>query len=133
MTYRFDFDSTHRVLRGQLEGCINDEGLVEFYKEIGRQCVRVDPQASVADCSAVTSLEVIADTVRTLAKSPAALLGPEKPRFIVAPTPSVFGLARLFQLEGEATWPNLHVVWSLREVCAVMGVQKLRFERLVTE
>lgn len=133
MPYRFDFDSTHQILRGQLEGHIDDEELVEFYKEIGRQCTRIGPQASVADCSGVTSLQVIADTVRSLAKSPPALPGPEKPRFIVAPAPSVFGLARLFQFEGEATLPNLHVVRSLREVCAVMGVQKLRFESMVVE
>lgn len=130
MSYRFDFDPTHQVLRGQLEGPIDDEVLVEFYKEIGRQCARICPQAGVADCSAVTSMAVIAHTVRSLAKSPSAVLGPEKPRFIVAPAPSVFGLARLFQLEGEATLPNLHVVRSLREVCAVMGIQKLRFESM---
>jgi len=127
MAYRFDFDSTHRVLRGQLEGRISDEELIGFYNEIERQCTRVLPEASVADCSAVTSFDGVAETIRTLAKSAPAIPDPEKPRFIVAPAPDIYGLARMFQFEGESMRPNLHVVRSLREVCAIMGVRTLRF------
>ncbi len=130
MPYRFDFDSTHQVLRGQLEGRVSDQELVEFFKEIKREWARLSPQAGVADCSGLTALEVNAQTVRTLAKTPPEDSDAEKPRFIVAPAPDVFGLARLFQFEGEAARPNLHVVRSLREVCVIMGVQKLFFEPL---
>jgi hypothetical protein len=35
--------------------------------------------------------------------------------FMVVPAPDVFGLARLFQFEGEAMRPNLHLHRSLKE------------------
>lgn len=133
MTYRFDFDSTNQILRGQLEGRVTDEDLKEFYQLAREHVVRTSPRVGIADLSAVTSFEVSPDTIRDLAKSSPAMPDPSEVRFIVAPAPSIFGLARMFQVEGESTRPNLHVVCTLREVCAILGVQKVNFNPIQTE
>jgi len=43
-------------------------------------------------------------------------------------SPHIFGLARIFELEGEATRPNLHVVHTEHEAWAILSVKEPRFE-----
>ena len=45
-----------------------------------------------------------------LASLPPVIRDREALRFIIAPSPSIFGLARMFELHGQETRPNLHVV-----------------------
>ena len=42
---------------------------------------------------------------------------------MVAPSDKVFGLARMFELQGEGTRANLHVVRTMKEALAILGVQ----------
>jgi hypothetical protein len=39
----------------------------------------------------------------------------------------MFGMARMFELEGGETRPNLHVVRSEREAFAILGIIKPKF------
>jgi hypothetical protein len=130
MPYHFGFDSTHRILRCQLDGNITDEELREYYRDLERYAKRSDPLAGILDMSGVTSLEVSAHVVRELAKLPPALPDPNRPRVVIAPSPAVFGVARMFELQGQQTRPNLHVVHSEKEAFAILGVTETRFEPL---
>jgi hypothetical protein len=89
---------------------------------------RTAPRAGILDMSAVTSFEVSPQTVRELAKSPPAMPDPSRPRFVVAASPQIFGMARMFELQGQATRPNLHVVRTQEEVWAVLGVRQPKFK-----
>jgi hypothetical protein len=46
----------------------------------------------------------------------------------VAPTPHIFGMARRFEILGEETRPNWHVVRTLEEAYEVLDVRELQFE-----
>ena len=59
---------------------------------------------------------------------PPAILDPELPRFIVAAAPGIFGMARMFELAGQHTRPNLHVVRTMKEVCVILGITEPKFE-----
>jgi hypothetical protein len=63
-----------------------------------------------------------------LAKLPPAVPDPDIPRFIVAGSYEMFGMARMFEFEGGETRPNLHIVRSEREALSMLGVKKARFE-----
>lgn len=131
MAYQFEFDSTHRILRGNLIGRVTDEDLTTFYRMTAEYVAATDPRAAVTDFSAVTTFEVTAETIRMLAKSPPAMPQKSRPRVIVAPSDHVFGMARMFEFEGEVTRPNLHVVRTLDQAWAILVVQQPQFGPVV--
>lgn len=53
---------------------------------------------------------------------------PDRSRIIVAVSSQIFGMARMFEFEGEITRPNLHVVRSLAEAWAILGIREPKFE-----
>jgi hypothetical protein len=128
MAYHFDFDSKNRILRGRIDGCLTDEALKEFYRVSAERLARIDPCLGISDFSGVTSSEVSPQTIRELASYPPAMADPRRIRVVFAPSDIIFALARMFQFEGEHTRPNLHVVRTLAEAWAVMGVQEPQFE-----
>jgi hypothetical protein len=128
MPYYFDFDSANRILRCRLEGKITDEGLREYYRAAGEHSALTGSRATVLDMSSVTFLEVSPQTIRELANSPPAIKDPSRPRCIIAASPQVFGMARMFELQGQETRPNLHVVRTQKEAWAILGVAKPKFE-----
>ncbi len=128
MPYFFDFDSTNRILRCRLEGPVTDEELKDFYRRAAEYVSRTSPRAGVMDLSAVTAFDVSPETVRELAQSSPVMPNQELPRFVIAASPKVFGLARMFELEGQSTRPNLHVVQSMEAACVILRLEKLNFE-----
>jgi len=133
MPYHFEFDSANRVLRGQLVGKITDEVLREFYRISEKYIALTNPRSTVTDMSSVTSLEVSAQTIRDLANLPPALADPSRPRCIIAASAQAFGMARMFELQGQETRPNLHVVRTQKEAWAILGVSKPKFEPVQVE
>jgi hypothetical protein len=128
MPYRFEFDSTNRIIRCRLEGLITDEDIKECYRNAERYALQTDPLSGIMDMSAVTSFAVSANTVRELATSPPAMPNPERLRVLIAPSPQVFGIARMFEMLGQDKRPELHVVHSEKEALAILGVPETKFE-----
>jgi 6,7-dimethyl-8-ribityllumazine synthase len=126
--YHFEFDPVNRILRGRFEGQVTDELLKEYYGVAGEYFARTGARGAITDFSAVTSFEVSPQLIRELASSPPAILDQEFPRFIVAASPLIFGTARMFELAGQDTRPNLHVVRTMKEVCVILGVLDPKFE-----
>jgi|ERR1700677_1464117 hypothetical protein len=132
MSYSFDFDSTHRIIRCRFEGRVTDQILKEYYGVAPGYVSLKSPCAGILDMSAVTSIEVSQQTIRELANSPPIIPEPASPRFIIAPLNQIFGIARMFEVQGQDTRPNLHVVRSAKEVWAILGVSNTRFEPIQT-
>jgi hypothetical protein len=127
VTYRIDFDSMHRILRCRLEGRVTDEELREYYRLAGDHVAQTEPVAGILDLTAVKSFEVSSATIRELAKSRSPFPHPEHPRIVIATSSDIFGLARMFEIEGHEKRPNLHVVRSQKEALAILGIQKAKF------
>lgn len=130
MPYHFDFDPVNRVLRTRFDGWLTDEEMHEYYAVASNLADSLDLRGGIMDLSAVTSLQVSAHTMRELAKLRPAIADPDVPRVIVAPSPAAFGLARMFELSGEATRPNLHVVTTHAAAYAILGIVKPDFKPL---
>lgn len=127
MPFRFEFDSTNRILRSRFCKEVTEAELTDCYRLIAILSEALRPEAGVADFSEATAT-FSSETVRKLAKLPPAMPEPNHPRFIVAASDHIFGLARMFQIEGEATRPNLYVVRSERDVWETLGVDGLEFD-----
>ena len=68
----------------------------------------------IFDLSAVTSIQVTSAAMQQLARMPPIIDDP-LPRFIVASSDLVYGLARMFQSYGRKTRQALHVVRRITE------------------
>jgi hypothetical protein len=130
MPYLFEFDETNGLLQGRLYGRVTSEELKEYY-QAGLKCVAVkQPRAGITDMTGITLFEVSSQTIRDLASLPPVIANQDLLRVIVASSPDVFGMARMFESHGEATRPNLHVVRTCKEALAIVGVQEPKFQRI---
>jgi hypothetical protein len=113
MPYHFEFDSISRILRCRL---------------IERYDAQIAPHGGILDMSGVTAFDVSPQTIRELASLPPAMADASRPRCIVATSPEIFGMARMFELHGENTSPNLHLVRTQNEAWAILAVREPKFE-----
>jgi hypothetical protein len=133
MPHRFEFDSVNRILRGRFEGQMDDSSLMAFYEDIVKHVAKTDPRFVIHDLSGVDRVNISVSVIHTLANSQPAVRDPAIPRFIVAPTPYVFGMSRMFQLVGEKTRPTLYVVSSVEEVFKHLGITPPSFVPVVPD
>jgi len=128
MSYAFEFDSANALLQGRLYGVVTSEDLRDYFRN-GIRCVTAKkPRAGITDLTGVTSFEVTSQTIRDLASTRPVAPAENLLRVIVANSPDVFGMARMFETHGEATRPNLHVVKTCKEALVIVGVQEPNFE-----
>jgi len=130
MAYRFEFDRVNKILLIRFEGRVTDELLAEGYRAAQEYATSMDARASIMDCSSVTEFAVSAERIRQMADQEPVLADPTCPRFIVAPATHIFGLARMFQIAGQDTRPQLRVVRTMDEALAALGIQSPHFEPL---
>ena len=123
----FDFDPANGILRCRFVGKITNEAIREYY-QLGREKAELtSPRAAILDLSGVSLFEISQETVRELAKLPPAVEDPRCPRCIIATSPQTFGMARMFEIQGQGTRPNLYIVRSEQEAFAILGVHEPRF------
>jgi hypothetical protein len=130
VAYQFDFDATHKIIRGRFAGRVTDEEIKNYYREATAYGEMSGALAGVTDFSAATSFAVSRETVIQLAAANPALADPKATRIIIASLPGLFGMARMFEIAGERTRPNLHIVRTEQEAWAVLGVWNPKFEPL---
>jgi hypothetical protein len=109
MSYQIDFDATNRILRARFQGRVTDDDLKDVYRFGQEHVARFDPLSGITDFSGVTTA-FSAQTMRELAHTKPIMPDPSRPMIFVAPTPDLFGMARMFELEGAEVRPNLRVV-----------------------
>jgi CheY-like chemotaxis protein len=125
---RFEFDSENQIVRVNFHGRVNDESIKEFYRSATALANATDFRASIVDFSGTSAFHVTWDAVRELAALPPIDSTVSRPRVIVAPSILIFGFARLFQVIGKSTRPNLRVVRNLHQAFALLGVTTPNFQ-----
>ena len=132
MPYTFDYDPVNWILRCRLSGGVGDELLREFFRAGADHAILTNPSAGVVDLSDVDSFDVSSRAIEELAKAQPVLSNPNLRRIVIAPASDVYGMMRMFEMEGEQVRPGLHVVRSEQEAWAILGVLHPRFEPLET-
>jgi hypothetical protein len=89
------------------------------------------PCGGIVDFSAVEDAEVSAEDVRSISYRPAAF-PPGMPRVFVAPSPHVYGMSRMYQIIREDLASDLHVVHTLEEAYALLGLESPDFKTIDT-
>ena len=131
MGYKFEFDRVNKILLLRFEGRLTDEMVAEIHRTARIHWAATGARAGIADYSSVTEFPLSAELVRTLARQGAPMPEPnENPLFIVMPSTTGYGLARMYQIVGELTQPLVSVVRTVDEALAALGVQSSHFELL---
>jgi hypothetical protein len=121
MQYVIDLDPTHQVLRVTVTGTVTDQASREAYASLSQFAATGGPYASILDLSGVTGNQLSTETIRDVAKKPPAVpVG--RPRVVVAPRPEDYRLFRMFGLLRNGMAGQFHLVVSVDEAYAMLGV-----------
>jgi hypothetical protein len=126
MGFVMEFDVRNNILRVTIVGRLTDAILSDCYATIARDVASHPPCRGILDFSEVTNLEVSSDTIRQVAAAPPAFPTGHM-RILVAPKALIYGMARMFQMLGEKTRPDLHVVHSIDEAYLLLQVESPEF------
>lgn len=131
MGYHFEFDAANKILLARFEGQLSNKSAEEYHDALGKNWRATNPRAGIWDLSAVTEFTLASDFLRNLAARKPITPGlTSYPRFIVVPVTAGYGLMRMFQIVGETSRPLLHVVHTIDEALAALGVQSPHFESI---
>jgi hypothetical protein len=125
--YQLEFDSTNRILRARLIGRVTDDDLRDVYRFGQENVMRLDPLSGITDFSDATGVAFSAQTMRELARMKPIMPEAGRPVVFVAPTPELFGMARMFELQGADSRPNLRVVRTAEEAFRILNVRDPQF------
>ena len=127
MAHHFEFDFRQRILLVVLEGEVQGEEFAGINQDIRKQVESFHPLAGISDFTAVEQFNVPTHSLRAAASEPSPY--PEEiPRFIVASTDYLFGMARMYEM--LANRGTLRVVRTRDEALAGLGVKEAKFERV---
>jgi hypothetical protein len=126
MAFVIEFDARHNILRASMEGRVTGAILLDCYTTMAKYAASHPGCRGIADVSGVTKFDVSSTAVKQLSKAPPAIPAPDM-RVFVAPQAHVYGMARMFQMLGEDTRPNLHIVRTLDEAYHLLQVKSPEF------
>ena len=127
MAHRFEFDFRNRILLVVLEGDVDGAEMVGINGDIRKHVESFLPLTGISDFTGIQKFDVPTHSMRTAALAPSPY-PEETPRYIVAPTDYLFGMARMYELVSNR--PKLRVVRTLAEALADVAVKDAKFERL---
>ncbi len=128
MPYFFEFDPVNRILQSRFEGRVTDDELRAYCRDFTARITLTDPRAAITDLSPVASFEVSRQTIIDLAAVRPDVQGRDPLRIIIATSPHVFGMARMFEMEGRSAHPNVLVVHTREEASAILAVKEPEVE-----
>ena len=134
MDYQVDLDPTHSVIRLTVTARIVTVALAEdIYICLSRFASIGGPYAAIYDLSGVTDTTLPVELVRSYARRPPSIpMG--RPHVVVGKEPSIYGLARMFQMCGEFRGNQFEVVRLVEEAYEMVGVRPEDFtQRLFPE
>jgi hypothetical protein len=101
---------------------------LDAYRSLGRLAAQGGPYSAIIDCSRVEDLKLSAETVRSLAMGDLAVPG-GRPRVAVVNTLVMYGLTRMFESTRTSMGLQFHIVWSVDEAYALLGVNLKDFSQ----
>ena len=122
MDYEIDLDPAHSVIRlTVMVETMTMELAEEIYRHLSEATSSGGPYAAIYDLSATQQTSMPTITVRGFARrKPSIPMG--RPHVVVGTEPVIFGLARVFQMCGEAIGSEHQVVHSVEEAYDIVGV-----------
>ena len=123
MDYRIDLDPRHSVICVTVTAAVLTHELTEdSYRSVARIASRGGPYATIWDLSGVTGTTLSANDVTSWAQRGPAVSG-ARVRVLVAKTPVIYGLSRMFELISDCLGEQFQVVRSMEDAYKIVGVR----------
>lgn len=130
MAYRIEFDRKNAVLLMRYDGRLTQAIAEESGAAIQKCWPATPPSAVIVDFSSVTEFAVPTQFLHRVANQVLIVDATGTPVAFVAPAQVAFGLARMFEITGEPRRKFVHVVRTMDEALAALGLQSPNFELL---
>lgn len=121
MHYVIDLDPAARVVRVTVDGVLTDETLAETYDTLEQLVSGEDSYSGIFDFSKVVDDVVSSEGISALARKASIILS-GKLRVVVAGTPGLHGLFRMYEMSRDGMRVDLQVVGSVDEAYRIFGV-----------
>jgi len=121
--YHIDLDPAHSVIRLTVTAeTMTPELAADIYKRLKGISTSGGPYAAIYDLTMVKHTPIPTDTVRTYARrNPSVPMG--RPHVVVAEAPTIYGLARLFEICREHVYGLFETVHTLEEAYKICEVR----------
>jgi len=126
--YVIDLDPAARIVRVTVDDVLTDKLLLETYETLERLVSGEVPYSGIFDFSNVVEDLVSSEGITTLASRAATILS-GKLRVMVANTPSLHGLFRMYEMSRDGMHADLQVVESIEEAYRMFGVHREDFSQ----
>jgi len=124
MPVTFEIKPSLQTIFSTFHGVATEDDLISEAIALSKH-VDFNPAFShIIDFSAATSTTLSPAFLRSFAQEK-SLFSRDAKQVVVAPQPHIFGLARMVQMLREARSPNIEVVRSMNEACALLGIQRV--------
>ncbi len=124
MPLTIEIYGTMRTVHSRFTGAINESEVLSLVPLLAQR-PDFDPAFThIIDFSGVTSADVSTSSIKVLAHEK-PLFDRDAKQVVVAPQSHIFALARMAQILRERQLPNIQVVRSLHEACAILGIEQL--------
>jgi hypothetical protein len=123
-----DLSPSARIVRVTVDGVLTDELLLETYSTLKQVASGNGPYSGIFDFSHVVEDRVSPHGIRVLATDAATILS-GRLRVVVASTPSLHALFRMYEMDRDGMQADLQVVGSLDEAYTMFGVQPEDFSQ----
>jgi hypothetical protein len=123
MDYEVDLCPGHSVIRlTVMAETVTQEMAEEIYRHLSEATSSGGPYAAIYDLSATKHTTMPTSTVRGFAHRPPSVPMGRK-QVVVGEEPVIFGLARVFEMCGEAIGSEFQVVHTVQEAYDIVGVR----------
>jgi hypothetical protein len=116
-----DLSPAARIVRVALDGVLTDELLLETHTTLKQVVSGHGPYSGIFDLSHVVEDRASSHGIRVLAKDAATVLC-GRLRVVVAGTPSLHALFRMYEMNRDGMQADLQVVGSIDEAYRMFGV-----------
>lgn len=126
--YVIDLDPAARIVRVTVDGVLSDELLAEAYSTLKQLVSGSGPYSGIFDFSQVVEDRVSSEGIKVLAREAPVILSGGL-RVVVAGTPSLHGLFRMYEMSRDGMRADLQVVGSIDEAYRMHGVHAEDFSQ----
>ena len=130
MGYRFESDPSNRLLRCVWDGTVTDDLLWENFLAAKKLVAAYPLRNAINDFSGIAKFEGSNEMVHRIAQASPAFGGKDSMLIVVAPSVYLYGMLRMFSMLGDASRPNVHIVRTIDEAYALLGLSSPNFSPL---
>jgi hypothetical protein len=123
-----DLDPAARIVRVTVDGVLTDELLMETYNTLKQMVPGSGRYSGIFDFSQVVEDRVSSEGIRALARETTVILS-GRLRVVVAATPSLHGLFRMYEMSRDGMRVDMQVVGSIDEAYRMHGVRPEDFSQ----